>query len=443
MTGINNKTIHLSIMKYYLLISLLSVASFCKSQNILAPGNSTFETAKLKSGRTEMAYFAVSGGRKVEIGSFAVDIAFNNKTLSVFTTLQFVKSTDKWVDTCISDGSTLKPIYRSSYNKDNGYVIKNSNEVTGYYYNKKTKQRTTIQEPVTGGFFDNYAYPYFLGSLPLTAGYKKDLSVFDYKPENKSNISKTRIEEVKNNIYVSNLSGEHKVWQVSVFEEASNDKYDYYIDKETNRIWKIEILAKGQNFILVDKEVDYNPIVNKFNKVETLKLIKDGNSVISGQVFARDNQNDGALKGIAVLNINKKQFAKKGTSVILIPNTEYFKEWLKLNETLRKKGRAIPLPKEVTECIKVAPVYDNEGHFEFVNLMPGEYLVYTEFGYVHTGVKSEVVGYTDTYMNGMFQGSRENREYYGYSANASATVKKIVTIKTDGEKVSVKLKKTL
>lgn len=430
-------------MRYYFFIWLLSVASFCKSQNILAPGNITFETAKLKSGRTEMAYFAVNGNKKVEIGSFITEVNSTNKTFSVFTTLQFVKSTDKWIDTCISDGSTLKPIYRSSHNKDYDYVLKYNKEITGYHYNKKTKQRTTIQEPATDGFFDNYAYPYFLGSLPLTAGFKKDLAVFDYKQENKSNISKTRIEEVKNNIYVSSLSGEHKVWQVSVFEEASNDKYDYYVDKETNKIWKIQILAKGQNFILVDKEVDYNPFVNKFNKEETLKLIRNGSAIISGEVFARDNQNDGMLKGKAIFNINKKQYAKKGTSVILIPNTEYFKEWLKLNETLRKKGRAIPLPKEVSECMKVAPVYDDEGHFEFVNLMPAEYLVYTEFGYVHTGIKSEVVGYTDTYMNGMFQGSRENREYYGYSANASATVKKIVTIKTDGEKISIKLKKTL
>lgn len=430
-------------MKYYFLIWLLSVASFCKSQNMLAPGSNTFETTKLKSGKTEMTYFAVNGGRKVEIGSFVIDITSNNKTLSVFTTLQFVNSIDKWVDTSISDASTLRPIYRSSYNKDNDYVLKYNKEVIGYHYNKQTKQRTTIQEPATDVFFDNYAYPYFLGLLPLTTGYKKDLAVFDYKPENKSNISKTRIEEVKNNIYVSNLSGEHKVWQVSVFEEASNDKYVYNVDKETNRIWKIEILAKGQNFILIDKEVDYNPFVNKFNKEETLKLIKNGSAVISGEVFARDNQNDGMLKGKAIFNINKKQYAKKGTSVILIPNTEYFKEWLKLNETLRKKGRAIPLPKEVIECMKVAPVYDDEGHFEFVNLMPAEYLVYTEFGYVHTGIKSEVVGYTDTYMNGMFQGTRENREYYGYSANAAASVKKIITLEKDGDKVSVKLKKTL
>lgn len=430
-------------MKYYFSIWLLTAALFCKAQNTLIPGTNTFETAKLKSGRTEMVYYAVNGNKSVEIGSFVVDVALKNNTMAVFTTLQFKNSPDKWIDTCISDANTLKPIYRSSFNKDNDYILRYNKEVTGYHFNKLTKKRTTIQDPAADAVFDSYAYPYFLGLLPLSAGYKKDLVVYDYKPENKTNINKTRIEEVKNNIYVSSLTGEHRVWQVSVFEEATNDKYEYYIDKDSRRIFKIEIIAKGQKLLLVDKELDYNPFVNKFNKEETLKLIKNGTAVISGEVFARDNQNDGMLKGKAIFNINKKQYAKKGTSVILIPYTAYFKEWLELNESLRKKGRAIPLPREVTECMKVTTVYDNEGHFEFVNLMPAEYLVYTEFGYVHTGIKSEVVGYTDTYMNGMFQGSRENREYYGYSANASATVKKIVTIKSEGEKVTIKLKKTL
>lgn len=430
-------------MKYILLILLITVASFCKSQNILTPGSGIFEKSRLKSSRTEMAYFAVNGSQKVEIGTFVVNIANDTKTIAAYTTLQFLNSTDLWIDTTIADATTFKPIYRSSFNKDNAYVLKYSNEVTGYYFNKQTQKRNTIQEPIKDAFFDSYAYPYFLGLLPLTTGYKNDIAVYDYKPDNKSNTKKTRIEEVKSNIYASGVTGEHKVWQVSVFEEATNDKYEYYIDKESRRIWKIEILAKGQKLLIIDKELDYNPFVNKFNKEETLKLIKNGSAVISGEVFARDNQNDGMLKGKAIFNINKKQFAKRGTSVILIPQTEFFKEWLKVNETLRKKGKAIPLPKEVTECMKVTSVYDNEGHFEFVNLMPGEYLVYTEFGYVHSGIKSEVVGYTDTYMNGMFQGSRENREYYGYSANAAASVKKVITIKSEGEKVSIKLKKTL
>lgn len=163
----------------------------------LVPGNNTFETAKLKSGRTEMTYYAVSGSRKAEIGSFAVDIAFNTKTLSVFTTLQFLNSPDLLVDTCISDGITFKPIYRSSFSKDNDYVLKYNKEVTAYHYNKLTKKRTAIQDQVIDAFFDSYAYPYFLGMLPLATGYKKDLVVYDYKLEHKTNITKTRIEEVK------------------------------------------------------------------------------------------------------------------------------------------------------------------------------------------------------------------------------------------------------
>ncbi len=191
------------------------------------------------------------------------------------------------------------------------------------------------------------------------------------------------------------------------------------------------------------KETDYNPFTTKFDKAYTLKLITAGNSVILGQAFARDNQNGGMLKGIAVLNINKKQFARTGTSVLLIPYTAFFKEWIKLNDDSRKKGRAIPLPKEAAECIKSTTVYDDAGHFEFTNLMAGEYLLYTEFGYVHTSSRTEVVGYTDTYINGIFQGSRANTTTYNVSGNVSAAVKKTVTIKNNGDKEEVKLKKTL
>jgi hypothetical protein len=145
---------------------------------------------------------------------------------------------------------------------------------------------------------------------------------------------------------------------------------------------------------------------------------------------------------MAVLNINKKQYAQPGTTVVLIPYTAFFKEWLELNEKSRKKGRSIPLPKEVTECIKTTTVYDEKGNFEFVNLMPGDYLLYTEFGYVHSFSRTEVVGYTDTYINGMFQGTRANTTTNSYSTNASAAVKKVVTLKKEGEKASVKLRKT-
>lgn len=414
-----------------------------KAQHNIVPGDQSFEKKWLKNGRSEMGYFSMIEGRQVEICSFMIDVNSNGKTLSIFTTLKFLHSDEQWVDTAISDAHTFSPIYRSSFSTAKDYVLKYGKEITGHHFNKQTRERTAIKEPVTEPCFDSYTYPYLLGLLPLNTGYKKNLAVYDYKPGNGANIKKARIEEVKNNIYVSSLTGEHKVWQVSIFEEATNDSYEYYIDKNTRRIWKVEIRSKGQELFLIDKEIDYNPFTTTFNKEETLKLIKSGSAVISGEAFARDNENEGMLKGIAVLNINKKQFARAGTKIVLIPYTDFFKEWMKLNEASRKKGRAIPLPKEATECIKVTTVYDNKGNFEFVNLMPGDYLLYTEFGYVHTSRRTEVVGYTDTYINGIFQGSSANTESHSYNSNAAAGIKKVVTVKKAGEHVSVKLKKTL
>ena len=231
---------------------------------------------------------------------------------------------------------------------------------------------------------------------------------------------------------------------MSVFEEATNDKYEYYIDKDSRRIWKIEILAKGQKLLLINKEIDFNPFVNKFNKEETLKLVNSGNSVIIGQAFARDNKNGGALQGMAILNVNKKQFAAKGTVIVLIPYTDYFKEWIKLNEARQKKFRPlIPLPVGARECIKESKVYDDNGNFEFLNLMPGEYLLTVKFTYAHSASETEVVGSRDTYVNGIYQGSNDITTTHNFVASATANVTKIITIKKDGDKESVKLKKTL
>jgi hypothetical protein len=84
----------------------------------------------------------------------------------------------------------------------------------------------------------------------------------------------------------------------------------------------------------------------------------------------------------------------------------------------------VPLAKDAAACIKTTTVYDQEGHFEFTNLMPGEYLLYTEFGYTHTTTRTEVIGYTDTYINGMFQGSAANTQTYKYGTSAVAGIKK-------------------
>lgn len=412
------------------------------AQSLIKPGDNSFDKNFIKSTHYEMAYFAVSGRQTVEISSFDVEVKVNGKTISVYTRINSPAGNSIWSDTSIADILTLKPIYRSSNNSDKQYRIKYGTAIEGDYHDKRSNKNSQIRDKNKGDFFDSFIYPYLLGALPLTSGYKVILPVYEYKPEAKSMISNTRITEVKSSMYRSEITGEHAVWQVSVFEEGTNVKYEYYIDKESRKLWKVEILASnGKQYLLVDKELDYNPFTAIFDKDQTYKMVSAGSGTISGQIYARDNQN--SLKGIAILNINKKQYAQQGTTVILIPYTDYFKEWVSLNEKLRKKGRAVPISKEAAECIKITSVYDNDGNFEFTNLMPGEYYLFTEFGYTHTASRTEVVGYTDIYINGFFQGSTANTEVYKYNTNVKAAVKKIVTIKKEGDKVTVKLKKTL
>lgn len=429
--------------KSYLIstVLLITASAVCKAQAVLVPGENVFDKKFIKNSTYEMACYANINGQDMEISSFNIQIIPSSKTLTVYTALRMTDAKELSMDTSIADWNTFKPIYRSSSSQARDMVLHFGKEVTGYYYDKGSKKKYPVKDPVnSGSFFDSYAYPYILGLLPLTTGYKNNIAVYDFKPENSTNTKMARIEEVKSNVYRSNLTDSHKVWEVSIFEEATNDRYVYYIDKDTRRLWKVVIQTKGQQLVLVDKEIDYNPFTTRFDKEQTLKMVTSGNSVILGQAFVRDNENTGVFRKMAVANIHKKQYARTGTSVVLIPYTPFFKEWIKLNKESRKKGKSIPLPKEAAECIKVTTVYDDDGHFEFTSLMPGEYLLYTEFGYVHKTSNTEVTGYTDTYINGIFQGSNANTTTYNYNTSASAAIQKTITIKSDGEKAEVKLR---
>ena len=249
-----------------------------------------------------------------------------------------------------------------------------------------------------------------LCALPLNAGYKATIPVIDYDSPNKDKIQNVNITDVKSNIYNSELTGEHQVWKASVNEESTGNVYDYFIDKNSRKIYKITVSSKGNNFMLVDKETDFNPFKNTFDKEATLKMVTKGNSVISGEAFAKDDRSgrDNSKIRIDVLNINKKQFAPKGTKVVLLPYTEYFKEWMELNKKQRKiKGaQPIPLSEEAKSCVLTTEIYNDKGNFEFTNLTEGEYFVFISFNYTDTFSRREVTGTSDVYVNGQYAGTQ-------------------------------------
>ncbi|MBS0031825.1 DUF3108 domain-containing protein [Chitinophaga sp. 22321] len=419
-------------------VSLLLTAIACETQ-----AQEKFDSKLLQNGKFTLACYTVNDGSESAIGTFTIGINTANDKLAL-TTITALAGLEAWKDTAVSNLSDFKPIYRASHSTLKDMVLHFGNDVTGYYVDKKTGKKTQIKEAGNQHFVDSYTYPFLLSLLPLTSGYSTDLSVYEYKPTNNGNLKKAVVEEVKNSTWVSKYTGKHDVWEVTVVEPTTNEKSVSLIDKKTRRLWQVDMWADGQQIRMVDTETDFNSVKAPFDKDLTMKMVKGGNSIIYGQVFARDFDDNGTIFAkMQVMNIQAKQVAPRGTQVILIPYNDYFKEWIKTNESQRKKGReGIALLDEAAECIKTTRVYDDAGHYEFVNLMPGEYLLYTEFGYDHSYTQTEVVGYTDHYINGMFQGTTNNTVNRNYSTGNSAVVKKIVRVSKPGEKVEAKLKKT-
>lgn len=421
---------------------------FSQKQTKILPGDLTIDKSFLNSETYTMGYSIKQNGSYIEIGNYETIIMNDNNKLDVKATLIFHNSDILWKDHFIADASTFKPISNTSNRSgDRTITLSFSNNITGEFQNNKTGKKTPIKEINSENFFDISTYPFILKALPLESGYKATIPVFDYEAlDVNKRFCNIVIKEVKTDLYISDLTGEHKVWKVSVFEESTKHNFQYYIDKNDRRIWQIIIVSnKGDNILLKNKETDFNPFQNNFNKEETLKLVNNGNATIEGIAFARDNENEGALKGVAILNINKKQFAPKGTTIVLMPYTAYYKEWMELNKKQAKikNAQPIPLPKEAFDCFKFTTIYDDDGHFEFTNLLPGEYLLSTSFGYNHTSRRTEVAGVSDVYYKGNYIGSNVYTSVFSYSVAGQANVQKVITVEKNGEKLQVKLKKTL
>ncbi|GAA4053558.1 hypothetical protein GCM10022409_45610 [Hymenobacter glaciei] len=178
---------------------------------------------------------------------------------------------------------------------------------------------------------------------------------------------------------------------------------------------------------------------NKLEREEAIRMLDKGNSTITGKVFARDIQT--GIKALSFLNTNEKQYAPTGTEVILIPYTAYFKEYLETAKKQRKRGKWLQLPNEAVECMKFHKIDGGGGKFVFDKLMPGKYVLYTHFGYIHTIPRTRVVGKTDHYVNGVYQNSSDITSSYGLRMDSDALVEKLVTIDKDGEVKEVNLKK--
>jgi hypothetical protein len=420
------------------LIQFISLATLGQAR--ILPGDSSIDKTLIKPGQYTMGYYVVKEGQATEICVYERQVAMANQKINIKTQLNFLSSDLQWTEDIVIDENTFKPISRKSGRDTRSFTLQFSERITGDITDHKTAKSNPVNFPIKEKYFDIATYPYVLCALPLNTGYKATIPVIDYDAKDKNKIHNVVILEVKSHVLNSELTGDHNVWKVSVSEESTGNMYNYYIDKDTHKLWRVDIAANGNVLFLRDKETEFNPFKNKFDKKEMLKMVSGGNSIILGEAYAREGMLDINLTGS-----NKKQLAPKGTKVLLMPYTDYYKEWFEINKKQAKvkNAKPIPLPNDAKECIIFTEVYDHDGHFEFTGLMPGEYLLFAAFGYEETFLRRETTGGANVYINGQYAGSEVYSDVFQYARNATANAMKTVTISKNGETLDIKLRNSV
>ncbi|GGI50738.1 hypothetical protein GCM10011425_19500 [Mucilaginibacter galii] len=384
--------------------------------------------------------YYVKGTIWTKKGSFTNDVSISGNKLRLVS--EYKDQNGKWYRkrTSLANVTTLAPIsYKLEGTKSN-LELNFGNNITGRYYDLGTKKEVPVTLQAKDKYVDYSIADHLITTLPLKTGYKATFPEFYYDSKTEKLITNYIIKEVKSYVYRSPKTGDHESWLVNVLEESTGALYYYVVDKAQHRLWQREMSVAGGTWeICVDEELDYQPIKNKFNKEEALAKLEKGTSVIIGTSYARDH----ARGGIALLNLNKAQFAPKGTIVTIIPNSPYIEEWKEVNKKIRKGKKLIevPIDPNVQACIKTTKVYDDKGHFEFTNLMPGEYLLSTSFGYTHNYAYSYQSG-TSYLMHpsGAVLSSNAVYSTASGSTGVKADIETAVTIKENGEQVKVNLK---
>lgn len=429
---------HMNKQTLVLVLNLLPFIALC--QKMIAPGSPDINTSYLKPQKSLYTVYYVKDTSWTKKGTMTYDISYENNQL-IFH-YKYTDKSNEWsnIRTSVADAKTLRSISYQSESSGSKFNLDFGETIRGNYYSKKTKKDKILNLKSPGSFIDFNLADNMMTTLPLTVGYKGTFSQFYYDDNSDTLTSNYIIKEVKSYAYRSPKTGNHDTWLASVLEESTGAIYNYVIDKKDHRLWQREMsLGNGMWEICTNEELDYQPIKSQFNKEQAVQQITTGSSVITGTAYAKDNTGK-KLGGL--VNTAKKQFAPKGTEITLFPNSAYYEEWTAVNKKIKKQGKIpeVPLDSNFGAGIKKAKVYDDEGHFEFADLLPGTYVIMASFDFTNSYNYSYVTGYTNYYNYWGYTGSNTNYASARQHYRDQAHIEKRVTIDKNGEKKEVNLK---
>tara|TARA_R110002051_G_scaffold212635_2_gene277721 strand:+ start:5382 stop:6113 length:732 start_codon:yes stop_codon:yes gene_type:complete len=237
----------------------------------ITPNCNPFDSDLLKDENYRMIWYLEKDTAKLEIGKISTNIKVHNHNVCVTKSVALVGVHSKWVDTTIAKIKNLKPIYFSSFNEERDMVLKFDEFITGYFFDKKANDKIDIGIVKSNLYFDSNIYPQLIRWLPLKSEYQAVIKIFDYKPYGISGALNVYIMNTVKGEYIASEDDIRSVWIVTVADEIGDGKTinTYYIDTETRKIWKQEVVTAGRKMVM---EVILNEI--KLPQVESFPKAK-------------------------------------------------------------------------------------------------------------------------------------------------------------------------
>jgi len=237
-------------MKNFLTAFFIVTAVNLHAQTV-TPGDRAIETKWIKKEDYRSKWFVIRDTLSHEIAEIITDITPTDDKLTIITEYKVKGAKTKWLDTTVVALPSLAPLHHSTTNLERDMTLDFGKDIKGYYYDKRTKKVTDIEQPAPRPYFFSGFYPYLIRMLPLKDGYTAELPLFDYTPA-KNGIIMASITEVKSGTFRSKRNGMVGVWLVTVTEEVGGNKskITYYIDKKDRKLWRQDIDTAMQKLLI-------------------------------------------------------------------------------------------------------------------------------------------------------------------------------------------------
>lgn len=434
---------------------LIQIICFAQKPDIVQPGSISINSELLKTGSFvwEQKVSNLFNSEKNQIPNKR--FVTISKTAKEITIEERITENGKDVvkRKSVLNSKTFEPISAISETDKFSYNLVFGSKIKGELENYSDGEKEKFDVPIDDKFFVGSSLEFLISILPLKEGYKAFIPQVTFDKGYRTKVMRWEIEKVQELITPSCNTGEMlDVYLVELRNTLTfSQTYKIVIDKKTRRILTV-VDNTGSEKFYEDTQEDINPIKAKFDAEEAKAMISQGTAKIIGKAYTVDENKPRTI--MESLKSRDKIKAPKGSVVMLIPNTPYFKEWVEFNLSVQKKfpgnivgGQVIsgcspyPLPLLVKAQTLLTEVTDSKGSFSFENLKPGEYYLAVQFvatKYTHT-TRTPNGSYNITIYPDGSGSATQNMDVTQWGSPTNVMNTKLVTIKKDNEEVKVDL----